>query len=207
MELAAWAFQRYPMDAGPLLTGLWGQIACPAGGQNGCTLNVMSTLNVKLAACACSESKLTARACARSSWQLEHDRSPIAAAADAAAPYLPNWRSTSRAATTAFMNAARMPARSSSCSPAMVVPPGDVTMSLRAPGCLPVSITILAAPSTVCGGERRRDRQGVTETAAGGGAWVVESSVLEPARMRAHPNHHIGRAKHCLHGMRWPFPA
>lgn len=33
-------------------------------------------------------------------------------------------------------------------------PAGEVTMSLRAPGCLPVSTTILAEPSTVC-------RQGV----------------------------------------------
>ncbi len=30
-------------------------------------------------------------------------------------------------------------------------PAGEVTMSLRAPGCLPVSTTILAEPSTVCG--------------------------------------------------------
>ena len=31
----------------------------------------------------------------------------------------------------------------------MVVPPGDVTASLSAPGCLPVSKTILALPITV----------------------------------------------------------
>ena len=29
-------------------------------------------------------------------------------------------------------------------------PPGDVTMSLSSPGCLPVSSTIFALPSTVC---------------------------------------------------------
>jgi len=50
------------------------------------------------------------------------------------------------AATTAFIKAARVDAFSSSCTPAMVVPPGLVTMSLSAPGCLPVSSTILAEP-------------------------------------------------------------
>lgn len=40
------------------------------------------------------------------------------------------------AATTAFMQAALRPPFSSSCTPAMVVPPGLVTMSFRAPGCL-----------------------------------------------------------------------
>mmetsp|Transcript_957 Transcript_957/g.1494 ORF Transcript_957/g.1494 Transcript_957/m.1494 type:complete len:109 (-) Transcript_957:883-1209(-) len=52
-------------------------------------------------------------------------------------------------AITAFMRAQRTPAFSSSCTPAMVVPPGDVTMSLRAPGCFPVSSTIIALPITV----------------------------------------------------------
>ena len=34
-------------------------------------------------------------------------------------------------------------------SPAIVVPPGEVTISLSCPGCLPVSSTILALPRTV----------------------------------------------------------
>lgn len=34
--------------------------------------------------------------------------------------------------------------------PVIVVPPGEQTSSLRAPGCFPVSNTILAAPRTVC---------------------------------------------------------
>lgn len=38
------------------------------------------------------------------------------------------------AATTAFMKAARIPLFSSSCTPAMVVPPGEVTMSCKERG-------------------------------------------------------------------------
>ena len=53
------------------------------------------------------------------------------------------------AASTASITAARKPARSSACSPAMVVPPGLATASFSAPGCCPVSSTIFAAPSTV----------------------------------------------------------
>src|SRR5262249_19526824 len=63
----------------------------------------------------------------------------------------PPPRSSARrvAASTASISAPRTPARSSACSPAMVVPPGLATMSFSAPGCWPVSRTILAAPRTV----------------------------------------------------------
>ena len=54
------------------------------------------------------------------------------------------------AASTASIAAPRRPARSSACSPAMVVPPGLATASFSAPGCWPVSRTIFALPSTVC---------------------------------------------------------
>lgn len=37
---------------------------------------------------------------------------------------------------------------SSSLTPAMVVPAGEVTMSFSCPGCFPVSSTIFAAPSS-----------------------------------------------------------
>mmetsp|Transcript_38228 Transcript_38228/g.53065 ORF Transcript_38228/g.53065 Transcript_38228/m.53065 type:complete len:206 (-) Transcript_38228:573-1190(-) len=53
-------------------------------------------------------------------------------------------------AMTASMSAPLTPLSSIACNPAMVVPPGEVTMSFKAPGCLPVSITILDAPYTVC---------------------------------------------------------
>jgi len=41
----------------------------------------------------------------------------------------------------------RRPRSSSVLTPSMVVPPGEQTSSLRTSGCLPVSRTILAAPS------------------------------------------------------------
>src|SRR5437870_4636257 len=50
----------------------------------------------------------------------------------------------------AAITAARTPPASSACSPAMVVPPGDATLSFNRAGCSPVSSTCLAAPSTVC---------------------------------------------------------
>ena len=53
-------------------------------------------------------------------------------------------------APTASMTAARMPPFSSAYMPSMVVPPGEQTASLSAPGCSPVSCTILAAPMSVC---------------------------------------------------------
>eukprot|EP00955_Chlamydomonas_euryale_P084045 363917-Chlamydomonas_euryale.AAC.15 len=52
-----------------------------------------------------------------------------------------SWSARCAAAVTALMNAHRTPAFSSSCTAAMVVPAGEVT------------ITILAEPSTVCGGK------------------------------------------------------
>src|SRR5262249_44104283 len=63
---------------------------------------------------------------------------------------LPSATGRRVAASTAVMKAPRTPARSSSCRPAMVVPPGLATLSFNRPGCWPVSSTILAAPSTVC---------------------------------------------------------
>ena len=53
------------------------------------------------------------------------------------------------AASTALISVVRRPPASSVCSPAIAVPPGDVTMSLRWPGCWPVSRSSLADPSTV----------------------------------------------------------
>src|SRR5437867_4138493 len=50
----------------------------------------------------------------------------------------------------AAITAERTPPASSACSPAMVVPPGDATLSFNRAGCSPVSSTCLAAPSTVC---------------------------------------------------------
>src|SRR5437660_1856740 len=50
----------------------------------------------------------------------------------------------------AAITAARTPPASSACRPAMVVPPGDATLSFNRAGCSPVSSTCLAAPSTVC---------------------------------------------------------
>ena len=48
------------------------------------------------------------------------------------------------AATTAFMKAARTPAFSSSCTPEMVVPPGDVTCELPPPNSLLLSLEVYA---------------------------------------------------------------
>ena len=53
-------------------------------------------------------------------------------------------------APTASITAARSPPLSSAYTPSMVVPPGEQTASLSAPGCSPVSCTILAAPMSVC---------------------------------------------------------
>ncbi len=46
--------------------------------------------------------------------------------------------------------AERRPRSSAALTPSMVVPPGEQTSSLRTSGCLPVSRTILAAPSIDC---------------------------------------------------------
>mmetsp|Transcript_27566 Transcript_27566/g.51217 ORF Transcript_27566/g.51217 Transcript_27566/m.51217 type:complete len:364 (-) Transcript_27566:194-1285(-) len=54
------------------------------------------------------------------------------------------------AAVTADMVALRKPPFSSASTPAIVVPPGDVTPSFSCPGCLPVCRTISAAPFTIC---------------------------------------------------------
>ena len=52
-------------------------------------------------------------------------------------------------ACTASSIAARRPARSSASTPRMVVPAGEHTPSLIAPGCMPVSICILPVPESV----------------------------------------------------------
>mmetsp|Transcript_13593 Transcript_13593/g.21726 ORF Transcript_13593/g.21726 Transcript_13593/m.21726 type:complete len:212 (+) Transcript_13593:179-814(+) len=54
------------------------------------------------------------------------------------------------AASTAFITHPLNPTLSKACIPAIVVPPGDATLSLSNPGCSPVSSTIFAAPKTVC---------------------------------------------------------
>src|SRR5512147_333246 len=61
----------------------------------------------------------------------------------------PSSRERSVARSTARMNVVRMPPSSRAAMPAMVVPPGDDTISLSAPGCSPVSASRRAAPSTV----------------------------------------------------------
>jgi len=62
---------------------------------------------------------------------------------------LPNSRDRRVAASTAIISAARIPAFSSSCSPAMVFPPGEVTLSLSSAGCLFCLMIIATAPSIV----------------------------------------------------------
>ncbi len=54
------------------------------------------------------------------------------------------------AAWIAFRNAARTPACSSSWMAAIVVPPGDVTISRSSTGCMPPSRRSFAVPSIVC---------------------------------------------------------
>eukprot|EP01045_Picozoa_sp_COSAG04_P030260 COSAG04_NODE_5201_length_1704_cov_4.778193_2_plen_204_part_00 len=56
-------------------------------------------------------------------------------------PHFPSPSSSDRraAASTAFITAPRIPPASSTCTAAMVVPPGLVTWSFSAPGCSPVS--------------------------------------------------------------------
>src|SRR6058998_1582576 len=61
----------------------------------------------------------------------------------------PSSRERWVARSTALMNVVRSPPSSSAAIPAMVVPPGELTMSLSAPGCSPVSRRSFAAPSTV----------------------------------------------------------
>ena len=53
------------------------------------------------------------------------------------------------AASMASIIAARTPASSMARMPRMVVPPGEQTLSLSAPGCRPLSSSILPAPLTV----------------------------------------------------------
>src|SRR5438093_12023886 len=62
---------------------------------------------------------------------------------------LPNSSARFVAASTADINAARTPPASRACSPAMVVPPGEATLSFSWPGCSLVSSWSLAAPNTV----------------------------------------------------------
>src|SRR5215510_5330932 len=66
-------------------------------------------------------------------------------------PALPRPSSFERcvARSTALMNVVRIPPSSSAATPAIDVPPGLDTMSLRAPGCRRVSRSSLAAPRTV----------------------------------------------------------
>src|SRR5439155_1628404 len=61
----------------------------------------------------------------------------------------PSSRERWVARSTALMKVVRMPPSSSAAIPAIVVPPGELTMSLSAPGCSPVSRRSFAAPSTV----------------------------------------------------------
>src|SRR6185436_3767948 len=61
----------------------------------------------------------------------------------------PSSRERWVARSTALMNVVRSPPSSSAAMPAIVVPPGELTMSLSAPGCSPVSSRSFAAPSTV----------------------------------------------------------
>src|SRR5437867_5059573 len=61
----------------------------------------------------------------------------------------PSSRERSVARSTALMKVVRMPPSSSAATPAIDVPPGELTMSLSAPGCRPVSSRSFAAPRTV----------------------------------------------------------
>src|SRR5215831_2897528 len=61
----------------------------------------------------------------------------------------PSSRERWVARSTALMNVVRSPPSSRAAIPAIVVPPGELTMSLSAPGCNPVSSRSFAAPSTV----------------------------------------------------------
>src|SRR5919108_3889053 len=61
----------------------------------------------------------------------------------------PSSRERWVARSTARMKVVRMPPSSSAAMPAMVVPPGLDTMSFSAPGCMPVSASRCAEPSTV----------------------------------------------------------
>ena len=54
----------------------------------------------------------------------------------------------SQTAETASIKLLLKPEASSAATAAMVVPPGEQTLSLRTPGCSPVSRTILAEPKT-----------------------------------------------------------
>src|SRR5215469_10565687 len=62
----------------------------------------------------------------------------------------PSSRDRRVARSTAWMRARRNPPSSRAAIPAMVVPPGEETMSLSCPGWTPVSRTSRAEPSTVC---------------------------------------------------------
>ena len=64
--------------------------------------------------------------------------------------FLPSSCALSVALPTVSMKAPRTPCCSSVFTPTIVLPPGEQTISLSSPGCLPVSSTILAAPNTVC---------------------------------------------------------
>ena len=58
----------------------------------------------------------------------------------------PSSRERRVARSTALMSVRRTPPSSSAAMPAMVVPPGDATMSLSWPGCMPVSRMSRAEP-------------------------------------------------------------
>src|SRR5207247_11464446 len=64
----------------------------------------------------------------------------------------PSSRERWVARSTALMNVVRSPPSSSAAIPAMVVPPGELTMSLSAPGCSPGSRRSFAARSPAWGG-------------------------------------------------------
>src|SRR5262249_4259492 len=61
----------------------------------------------------------------------------------------PSSRGGNLARPTGLMKVVRIPPASSAATPAIEVPPGELTMSFSAPGCMPVSSNSFAAPSTV----------------------------------------------------------
>ena len=63
--------------------------------------------------------------------------------------YYINSLARCQAALTACITVERKEPSSKAAMPAMVVPPGEQTMSFSSPGCLPLSRTIDAEPKTV----------------------------------------------------------
>ncbi len=57
-------------------------------------------------------------------------------------------------ASTAPITLPRSPISSSVCTPSIVVPPGEQTISFSSPGCFPVSSKSFALPITLCAARR-----------------------------------------------------